>query len=138
MDPGFRSPIFKAEYNGETTADYRYCTPDGMAMSTCRGNCRASFETKMIYGTYSYYKSLGFNVGGAVGPIKGASFGGSLDFGHVQEFTESGYNMFTQSEASCCVYTATMFDFLRPKFHPNFIAGLSTLTEEYVPYIYRR
>ena len=138
VDPGFRSPIFIAEYNGQTTADTRYCTPDGLSMQPCSGNCLFKFDTNMIYGTYSYYKALGFKVGGSLGPIKGASFGGSIGFQHVEDYTESGYNMFTQSEATCCVYTASMYDFLRPKFHPNFIAGLATLTEEYVPYKYRR
>ena len=26
-DPGFRDPIFKAEYDGTTTPDGRYCVP---------------------------------------------------------------------------------------------------------------
>lgn len=31
-----------------------------------------------------------------------------------------------------------MFEFLRPPFHPNFIAGLHTLTEDYDAHSYRR
>ena len=70
--------------------------------------------------------------------FKGGSFSASIGWGHVEDYTESALNIFTQSEAQCCVYTAEMFAFIRPKFHKNFIAGLGTLTEEYNPSVYRR
>ena len=31
-DPGFRDPIFKAEYDGTTTPDGRYCVPGMCAL----------------------------------------------------------------------------------------------------------
>ena len=68
----------------------------------------------------------------------GGSFGASIGWGHIQSYTESGLNIFTQSEAQCCAYTADMYDFIMPPFHKNFIAGLGTLTEEYHPSVYRR
>ena len=68
----------------------------------------------------------------------GGSFGASIGHTHIEENTEFGQNIFTESEASCCVYTAELYEFAHPPFHPNFIQGLNSLTEEYVPSIYRR
>jgi len=137
VDPGFRSPIFSAEYNGDTTPDYRYCTPDGLSILSCADSCSISFNTDVIYGTYSYYSKLSGSVGIGVS-AGGGSFGASIGWGHIQSYTESGLNIFTQSEAQCCAYTADMYDFIMPPFHKNFIAGLGTLTEEYNPSVYRR
>ena len=60
VDPGFRSPIFSAEYNGSHTADYRYCTPDGLSILSCPGSCSINFHTKDIYGKHSYYRYSAF------------------------------------------------------------------------------
>ena len=134
VDPGFRSLIFAAEYNGDTTPDYRYCTPDGLSLLSCFGNCDLSFNTDEIYGTYSYNEKLsgsfGLGVEIGVGDAVG-KFGASIGWSHVEKYTENGSNIFTQSEAHCCAYTTEMFEFVRPKFHRNFIAGLETLTEHY-------
>ena len=130
VDPGFRSLIFKAEYNGDTTPDYRFCTPDGLSLLSCFGNCALSFNTDEIYGTYSYREKLSGSFGIGGGGL-GGSFSASISWSHVEHYTENGSNIFTQSEAHCCAYTTEMFEFVRPKFHRNFIAGLKTLTEDY-------
>ena len=98
-----------------------------------------NFKTDFIYGTYSYYDKISGSVGFGTGTaVKGGSFSASIGWGHIEDYTESGANIFTQSEAQCCVYTSEMFEFLRPPFHRNFIAGLGSLTEDYNPYVYRR
>jgi len=143
VDPGFRALIFNAEYNGDMTPDYRYCTPEGISLLSCSGNCALTFSTDFIYGTYSYHEDLSGKVGVGVG-VSGAgnkvngSFGASIGWNHVNDMTEKGANIFTMAEAKCCVYTSEMFEFLRPPLHKNFIAGLHTLTEEYNAAAYRR
>ena len=137
VDPGFRAQIFETEYNGETSADNRYCTPDGLSVLSCDGNCAFSFNTEIIKGTHSYYNKLTTGAKFDVNAFGGA-FGASQDYDHIQKYTNNGMNMFTQSEISCCVYTSELFTFTPPKFHRNFLGGLSTLTDSYDPYIYRR
>ena len=68
----------------------------------------------------------------------GASFSASADYKHVEEETSSGENLFVQSEASCCAYTAKLHTFTPPPFHPNFLAALETLTEKYDAAVYRK
>ena len=78
-------------------------------------------------------------VGGSAGTGKvNGSFGASIGWNHVNDMTTGGANLFTMSEIQCCVYISEMFEFLRPPFHPNFIAGLHTLTETYDEHSYRR
>lgn len=137
VDPGFRGQIFNAEYNGETTADNRYCTPDGLSILSCDGNCAFSFDTEIIKGTHSYYNKLTEGTGFDLNAF-GAAFGASQDYEQVKQYTENGMHMFTQSEISCCVYTSELYAFTPPKFHRNFLGGLATLTDEYEPYVYRR
>ena len=139
MDPGFRTPIFAAEYNGETTQDYRYCTPDGLSILDCKGSCDLNFQTDIIYGTYSYYRKLSGSVGvGGNFGLPNASFSASIGFNSIKQLTEGNMNILTQSEAKCCSYTSEMFEFMKPKFHKNFIAGLASLTQDYNPAVYRR
>jgi len=141
VDPGTRSLIFAAEYNGDMTPDYRYCTPEGISLLKCSGNCQLSFQTDFISGTYSYHEKMSgsVGVGGSAGTGKvNGSFGASIGWNHVNDMTTGGANLFTMSEIQCCVYISEMFEFLRPPFHPNFIAGLHTLTETYDEHSYRR
>ena len=143
VDPGFRQPVFTAEYKGDMSQDYRYCIPDGLTILKCVGNCDLSFSTDIIYGTYSYEEKLSGSVGinGNVDGIGGkvnASFGASIGFHNVKKLTEGSAHSLTQAEASCCAYQAEMFEFIKPKFNRNFIAGLSTLTEEFNPTVYYR
>jgi len=143
VDPGFRALIFNTEYSGEMTPDYRYCTPDGISVLSCVGNCDLTFQTDFIFGNYSYNENLsgkvgvGVDVSGAGNKVNG-SFSASVGWHHVNEMTENSANMFTMSEAKCCVYSSEMFEFLRPPLHKNFIAGLRTLTEDYNFDTYRR
>jgi len=137
VDPGFRALIFAAEYNGDMTPDYRYCTPDGISLLSCSGSCQLTFTTEFVFGTYSYHEDLSGSVG-IGGGMNNASFSASVGWNHVNEMTEKSANMFTMSEAKCCVYLSEMFEFLRPPLHKNFIAGLHSLTEEYNEAAYRR
>ena len=103
-DPGFRSQIFTAEYTGETTADGRYCSPDGLSILSCDGNCVFDFNTDIIYGTNSYYHKLKIGVGLGIG----GAFSASAGYHKVEQYTESGLHMYTQTEIACCVYTTEM------------------------------
>ena len=139
IDPGYRLPIFKAEYKGSTSQDTRYCIPEGMSVLSCRGSCLLDFSTTTIKSNKTYLENLAFKVG-ATGPTKmpNGSFGASFDYQHVTDNTASSLNVFTQSEASCCVYSATLYDYGHPQFHPNFLENLRNLTEDYNPTQYFR
>ena len=81
----------------------RYCTPDGISILSCVGNCDLTFHTDFIFGNYSYNENLSGKVGVGVG-VSGAgnkvngSFSASVGWHHVNEMTESGANLFTMSE----------------------------------------
>ena len=122
---------------GDTTSDYRYCIPEGLNVLSCGGSCLLNFNTKIISGNKTYYESLGGKVSSTF-KAWGGSFGASVDYDHIEEYTESGRNVFTQSEAACCVYTADIDYFAHPKFDDGFILNVAELTEEYDPAIYRR
>ena len=120
VDPGTRSLIFSAEYNGDMTPDYRYifimlfnqifsiryCTPEGISVLKCSGNCQLSFQTDYIAGTYSYNEkmsgSIGVGGGGSAGGVNG-SFSASVGWHHVNDMTTNGANLFTMSEVLICI-----------------------------------
>ena len=142
IDPGYRLPIFQAEYNGSASQDTRYCIPEGMSVLSCRGSCRLDFVTTNINSTKTYLKNLehSIRVTGswpAAWKVNG-SFGASFDYHHIENNTALSQNIFTQSEASCCAYSATLYDYGHPKFHPNFIENLKNLTDDYNPSQYFR
>ena len=138
VDPGIRNDIFLAEYsNNQTTADNRYCTPKGMTVKSCNGNCALAFSTEIIKGTSSYFHKLEEKVSFEA-TYELASFGASQDYKHIEKYTRSGENMLTQSEISCCVYISKLDMYTPPKFAPNFLAGLATLTDTYQSDVYRK
>ena len=62
-DPGFVSPIFKADYSGGfTSGDKRFLEPEGITLVSCDGNCELKFSSEEISGTKSYTDRLGVKV----------------------------------------------------------------------------
>ena len=81
----------------------RYCTPEGISVLKCSGNCQLSFQTDFISGTYSYNEKMEGSIGiGAGSEVAGnkvnGSFSASVGWHHVNEMTENGANLFTMSE----------------------------------------
>ena len=101
------------------------------------GNCLFSFSTEKITGKKTYTEDLETKISTTFGAF-GGKFGASVGYHHIEDNTEHYQNIFTETEASCCVYTAELYEFAHPKFHNNFIQGLNSLTEEYVTSIYYR
>ena len=142
IDPGYRLPIFQAEYKGSASQDTRHCIPEGMSVLSCRGSCLLEFSTTRINSTKTYLKNLQNSVGVTGSwPAKWAvngSFAASFDYRRIENTTASSQYIFTLSEASCCAYSATLYDYGHPKFHHNFIDNLKNLTDDYNPSKYFR
>ena len=130
VDKGFQSAIFEANYDeGITTADGRYCIPEGMDIVACSG-CALSFGHEFFTGAKKYSEKLGFSLGFGAN-VGGGSFGASIDFQHVSEETSDYANIFIHSNAACCAYVAKSQKFAHPQFSNNFLGGLDYLPEEY-------
>ena len=137
IDPGLRLPIFKASYEGSTTQDQEHCVPEGMSVLDCAGTCNFYFSTTIIRSTKTYNDTLQIYAG-VTGKTPGGSFGASADFKHVNTSTESKKNIFTQSETSCCVYSALLKDAGHPQFDVDFLHMLNDLTDVFNPEQYFR
>jgi MAC/Perforin domain len=140
-DPGFRLPIFDADFSrAETTQDLRYLVPDGLSVRSCTGTCSLSFTSSIMETTSQYRDQLEVKAkasGSArKGPFK-ARFSASSDYRRVESGTVSSGEMVTQSEASCCAYFGQLSNFDMPKLHSTFLKGLESLTDEYDESVYR-
>ena len=80
----------------------RYCTPEGIMVLGCSGNCKLSFDTDTIVGNYSYNEKLSGSIGfgGGVGEADktNGKFSASIGWSNVNEMTEDGAHIFTMSE----------------------------------------
>ena len=68
--------------------------------------------------------------------LEGGAFAASKDYQHVENYTKSGINIFTQSDVSCCVYTAEILKHPEPSITSELINDLRHLSDEYVTFIY--
>ena len=57
------------------------------------------------------------------------------DYQHVEDNTIAGFNFFTQSDVSCCIYN---IENTNPPVTTDFIYDLENLSSEYVSFIYRK
>ena len=91
-------------------------------------------------GVHEYTNQLHLHVGFASGEAltDGGDFGGSADYNHVYQKTTNQTSVFTQSDTTCCAYTFFTLRYAHPEFHPNFLAGLESLTEDYDQSVYRK
>lgn len=136
-DPGLRQQIFDVQYNGGMSADGRYCVPDGLLIRQDI-SCNLNFITEFLTGTKKYTEELNSIASIDVNLGLLGAFGASTSYGYIKEMTEKSMHYFTKSEIACSVYSGTIQEYISPPFHPNFIGGLSTLTEEYNEKIYSR
>ena len=60
-----------------------------------------------------------------------------MDYQRVERGTSSEKEVVTQSEASCCAYSGELPLFDLPNFHPTFLAGLETLTDDFDASVYQ-
>ena len=127
LDPGFRQQIFEASYKaGSVSPDQRWFQPDGLTITDCSGTCALSFQAKEIAGESSYQNSLETKVSISGGGW-GAKFSASTDFKQVHQGSSEHHSFYTQSEISCCAYTATLTTYVKPPLSANFQAGVATL-----------
>ena len=77
-------------------------------------------------GTKSYKSTLDAKAS-ASGGFLGVSFSASIDFKSVETTTKNASTFYTQSEASCCAYSASILEFDPPAFSQNFLNGINIL-----------
>ena len=80
----------------------------------------------LISGTKSYKSTLDAKAS-ASGAFWGASFSASTDFKSVETITKNASTFYTQSEASCCAYSASILEYNPPAFSQNFLSGIDSL-----------
>ena len=80
----------------------------------------------LISGTESYKSTLDAKAS-ASGAFWGASFSASTDFKSIETTTKNASTFYTQSEASCCAYSASILEFDPPAFSQNFLNGINIL-----------
>ena len=76
-DPGFRSAIFEAEYNGSTTPDNLFSVPEGLSFQSCNDSCQINFDTRIILGRKTYTEALQVKVSEVSQQGVGGAFGAS-------------------------------------------------------------
>ena len=138
-DPGFKhQPIFAPSYNKkQVTLDGRFLIPDGMNVISCEGDCAMQMTSKSMSGMRSYTDSLDVKAS-VEGSGWGGRFSASVDYKNVDSSTKNSKSLFTQTEISCCVYTATLLDYDPPAFSQNFLNAAKTLSTKYSKTAYRR
>ena len=137
-DPGFRlQQIFEAVYSGKVTPDKMYSVPDGMLIRSCSGTCSMTFASTLISGTRAYQSTLEEKASAGF-TVFGASFSASVDFKTVETSTKNQSTFFTQSEVSCCAYTASILQYTPPAFTKNFLTGVDSLPKTYEKSAYRK
>ena len=80
----------------------------------------------LISGTESYKSTLDAKAS-ASGAFWGASFSASTDFKSIETTTKNASTFYTQSEASCCAYSASILEYNPPAFSQNFLSGIDGL-----------
>ena len=129
-DPGFRDGIFNATYHGKVTPDDMYSVPEGMEIKICSGTCAMTFGSTLISGAQKYQSTLGEKASVGFEGF-GASFSASLDYRNVETSSKNQSTFFTQSEVSCCAYTASILRYDPPAFTNNFLTGVNSLPKIY-------
>jgi len=138
VDPGFKEPIFLANYSkGSTTADRRYFQPDGTSIIDCSNSCSFNFGSIEMSGTKSYQESIERKASLEVEGYS-AKFSASFDYKKVAKSTFNRSYLYTHSDVSCCSYMAQVLTFDPPMLSDGFRAAVGTLTEEYDKDIYMR
>ena len=90
----------------------------------------------LISGTQSYQSKLEEKASVGFGGW-GASFSASVDFKTVAKSTKNQSTFLTQSEVSCCAYTATILPHDPPSFTKNFLSSIDSLPPIYDKSSYR-
>jgi hypothetical protein len=80
----------------------------------------------LISGTKSYKSTLDAKAS-ACGGFWGASFSASTDFKSIETTTKNASTFYTQSESSCCAYSASILEYDPPAFSQNFLSGIDGL-----------
>jgi hypothetical protein len=128
IDPGFRSSVFElSNYSlGLLTPDQKYKVPNGVTAETCT-MCSLSFETDYISDMKTYVSNLQTDI--AIPNINFwvISFSASVDYKSMYKYIYSYSDKYTSTNASCCVYMASIQIYNSPTLSQDFINGVQQL-----------
>ena len=103
-----------------------------IAISTFHGTDKVSTVSGTQYYQSKLEEKASFGFEGW-----GGSFSASADFKTIATSTKNQSTFFTQSEVSCCAYTASILHYDPPPFTNNFLAGVNSLPKNYEKSTYR-
>ena len=133
FDPGFASPIFKAEFNkGRKTADQSYLIPDNadiIVKTACSDS--VSVETIMTESEYQQSLRAKASVSGS-GQIKAvkASFTASTEYSRMSKELKSNTKSIIKNEVYCVVYEARIQTGSPPPVTDNFKEFVKRMASE--------
>ena len=134
-DPGFRAPIFKADYlNGKSNGDCRYMLPKGIT-AIPDVSCDVSFKSSIVKTAAEFHNSLSASAN-----IQGGGWG--FEFSASASYQKSSSDMASRdylyviSRAMCTSYFSRIEVLAPPPFDEGFLekakALSKTLTDEEV------
>ncbi|XP_078359953.1 perforin-like protein 1 isoform X1 [Oculina patagonica] len=127
-DPGFRHPIFSANYSKpKQTSDCRYVVPQGFTVIPSE-SCVVSFESKLVRNKQEMSQHLGVQAK-VEGGGWGFEFSASTSYNKDTSEMSTGEYMYIMSHAQCQNYYS-MVDFKNPPpFDPGFLAAANKLAD---------
>ena len=128
-DPGFRKPIFKADYvNGVPNGDCRYMLPKGIN-AVPDISCDVSFKSDIIKTAAEFHQALSTSAH-VEGGGWGFQFSASASYQKSSSDMSSKEFVYVISRAQCTSYFSRMDFSNPPTFHEGFIKAVKKLKAE--------
>ena len=132
-DPGFVSPIFKAEFNKDRrTADQTHKIPDN-ADVIAKTACSESLSIDTIMTESQYQRDLSAkafaSASGQIDFLK-ASFTANSEYREISKQLKSNKNLIIKNEAVCIVYAARIQTGTPPPVTDNFREFVRRMSRE--------
>ena len=119
-DPGFKSAIFKANYeNGKSNGDCRYTLPKGI-MAVPDVSCDVSFKSDIVKTTAEFHNSLSVSANLQGGGF-GFEFSASASYQKSTKDLASREYVYIISKAQCTSYFSRLEVSDPPPFHAGFL-----------------
>jgi hypothetical protein len=131
-DKGFRQQVFQATYEDGKTMTMGgapWTIPDKTYAYEVHG-CSTGFVSSVIQGEQTYLDSLKSSVSTdfTFSPV---AFSASSDYKRIASGTSKLEETFTESVATCVLYSVKMARYAAPSFTPGFLNGMMSLPTVY-------
>eukprot|EP00026_Physarum_polycephalum_P005523 Phypoly_transcript_05558.p1 GENE.Phypoly_transcript_05558~~Phypoly_transcript_05558.p1 ORF type:complete len:295 (+),score=36.46 Phypoly_transcript_05558:122-886(+) len=129
MDPGWRSPLIRFEYEKNLlTTDGKWTYPDGTEVENLK-ECSYDPKTSQIFGIRTYYDQLASLVT-VIGDDFAGSFSGSAGYENAKKYSDT---VFIATLASCSVYKANLLPLDKYAYSRSkaFLSAVASLPSAY-------